>query len=63
MTRAIDDLIAAASKLAASVEYDMNGTAGQGGNGGLLSDQTLRAAGELRLAISRYRNGATNVSC
>lgn len=61
MNRAADDLVSAAAKLADRVDYDMNGRAGQGGNGGLLSDETLRAAGELRLAISRYRNLAPGV--
>jgi hypothetical protein len=48
-----DDLANAALKLANAVEHDMNGTMGKGGNGGLLSDTTLRAAHEVHAILSR----------
>ena len=43
----------AATKLIDCVEFDMNGAGGKGGNGGLLSDTTLRAAHDLRVIMSR----------
>lgn len=55
------ELEAAARKLAKAVEHDMNGTMGKGGNGGLLSDTTLRAAHEVQAILSRPnpRNNGT----
>lgn len=47
------DIIKAAKKLIDCVEFDMNGAGGKGGNGGLLSDATLRAAHDLRVIMSR----------
>jgi len=47
------DFIKAAKKLIDCVEFDMNGAGGKGGNGGLLSDTTLRAAHDLRVIMSR----------
>jgi len=47
------DIIKAAKKLIDCVEFDMNGAGGKGGNGGLLSDTTLRAAHDLRVIMSR----------
>ena len=46
--------------LASKVEFDMNGQSGQGGNGGLLNDKTLRCAQEAKLLLSRFasQNGA-----
>ncbi|SMD18270.1 hypothetical protein [Rhizobium sp. RU36D] len=43
----------AVTRLIESVEFDVNGSSGQGGNGGLISDKTIRAAGELRILLSR----------
>ncbi len=48
-------LIAAAERLVEAVSFDVNGIAGKGGNGGLTSNATIRAADECRLAISRYK--------
>lgn len=48
-----EDLIAGAKKLIASVEFDVNGVNGKGGNGGLTSNDTLKIAGELRVIIDR----------
>jgi hypothetical protein len=47
------ELETAARKLANAVEHDMNGTMGKGGNGGLLSDTTLRAAHEVHAILNR----------
>lgn len=49
----LEELSKAARKLADAVEFDMNGTTGKGGNGGLLSDTTLRAAHEVQAMLSR----------
>ncbi|MCP2138438.1 hypothetical protein J2S28_005562 [Rhizobium sp. SLBN-94] len=53
-------LEAAARKLANAVEHDMNGTMGKGGNGGLLSDTTLRAAHEVHAILNREKGGRGN---
>jgi hypothetical protein len=50
-------LIGLARKLVERVEFDVNGVNGKGGNGGLTSDDTLRAAGELRVVLSRIQKG------
>jgi hypothetical protein len=47
------EVLKAAKALIDSVEYDVNGVNGKGGNGGLTSDTTIRAAGTLRVALSR----------
>lgn len=56
---AIQIIIKAAMKLVASVEFDVNGTMGKGGNGGLTSCETIHAAGLLRLEISRFQQPRT----
>lgn len=56
LTSALEKVLAAAKVLIDSVEFDVNGTNGKGGNGGLTSDKTLHAAGALRLALSRYHS-------
>lgn len=58
----MDELIAAAKALADSVEYDVNGHYGKGGNGGLTSDTTLRASGEVRIIIDRIERNRRHVS-
>ena len=55
MSALLDELLSLAEALIRSVEYDVNGTAGKGGNGGLTSNETIHAAGLLRIVISRYR--------
>ena len=45
-------LIAATKRLAEAVEFDVNGCLGQGGNGGLTSDEALRAASAAKLVLS-----------
>lgn len=49
----MNDLIRGAKALIDSVEFDVNGKNGKGGNGGLTSNDTLRMAGQLRVIISR----------
>lgn len=49
----MSDVLDAAKKLVDTVEFDCNGVNGKGGNGGLLSDATIKAAGALRIALSR----------
>lgn len=51
----IDALIRAAEALVEAVTFDDSGTHGQGGNGGLLSRETIRKADALRLAICAAR--------
>lgn len=51
----IDALIRAAEDLVEAVTFDDSGTHGQGGNGGLLSRETIRKADALRLAICAAR--------
>ena len=55
----VADVIKAAMRLVKAVEFDVSGTAGQGGNGGLTSRDTIHAAGLLRLEISRFDNPRT----
>ncbi len=50
-----EHLANALQKLIDSVSYDMSGIMGQGGNGGLLSSDTVRASDEARLVLFRYR--------
>lgn len=57
MTPAVADLITRAEALIASLTYDDSGSAGRGGNGGLISRETIRKADELRLAIYEARKG------
>jgi len=51
----VETVIAAAEKLIHAVTFDDCGENGRGGNGGLISRETIRAADELRLEISRFR--------
>lgn len=47
-------LLRAAWALMDSVSYDTSGLNGQGGNGGLISTDTIRRSDELRQVILRY---------
>lgn len=47
-------ILAAARALSEAVTYDDSGTAGRGGNGGLLSRETIRKNDELKIALSRF---------
>jgi hypothetical protein len=44
-------IVEAAKALVAAVAFDDSGLNGRGGNGGLLSRETIRKADELRIAI------------
>lgn len=50
-TAVLRSLVAKARKLVEAVTFDDSGFQGQGGNGGLLSRETIRAADELRLSL------------
>lgn len=54
----MSDIERAAQKLVDAVTFDMHGVDGRGGNGGLISNETLRAADELRLALYRAEREA-----
>ncbi len=47
-------LLSAARALSEAVTFDDSGRAGRGGNGGLLSRETIRKNDELKLALSRF---------
>lgn len=49
------DLIRHAEALVASITYDDSGVNGQGGNGGLISRETIRKTDALRMAITAAR--------
>ncbi len=51
----IDALIRRAERLIDSVGFDAHGNAGHGGHGGLLSDETLKAADLLRIEVHRLK--------
>lgn len=48
-------LCTALQQIIDKVSFDVNGSMGQGGNGGLVSRDTIRACDEGRLTLSRYR--------
>ena len=52
------ELVAVSKRLIERVEFDVNGIHGKGGNGGLTSDDTIRAAGEMRVLISKIEREA-----
>lgn len=56
----IPDVIAAARALIDAVTFDDSGVHGRGGNGGLLSRDTIRKADELRLIIDNFEKGTGN---
>jgi hypothetical protein len=49
----MSDIIAAARVLLERITFDTCGEHGRGGNGGLVSTETVKAADQLRLALSR----------
>lgn len=51
MTDPVRDLIEKAQALVDSITFDESGINGRGGNGGLISRETFRTTGEVRLAI------------
>jgi hypothetical protein len=54
----LTQLVALSRRLIERVEFDVNGIHGKGGNGGLTSDDTIRAAGEMRVLISKIEREA-----
>lgn len=50
-------IIEAGERLIDALTYDDSGFQGKGGNGGLISRETIRAADELRLAIAAWKRG------
>lgn len=48
---AMRNVMVRAEALIEALTYDDSGSAGRGGNGGLISRETIRKADELRLAI------------
>lgn len=48
-------LCAALQQIIDKVSFDDSGHMGKGGNGGLISRDTIRACDEGRLTLSRYR--------
>ncbi len=55
----IDVLVKRAEELIAAVTYDDSGTNGKGGNGGLLSRETIRKTDALRLALYDVKRATT----
>lgn len=49
------DLINAADALVAAITYDDSGNAGRGGNGGLISRETIRKTDALRIALAQVK--------
>ena len=47
-------ILSAARALSEAVTFDESGHAARGGNGGLLSRETIRKNDELKLALSRF---------
>ncbi|EFL88311.1 hypothetical protein [Ahrensia sp. R2A130] len=54
MSASPDDMAKALQKLIDCVSFDVNGVMGKGGNGGLTSTETVRAADEARVLLWRY---------
>ena len=50
-----DQIVAAAERLVEALTFDDSGSAGMGGNGGLLSRETIRKSDELRALLLRWR--------
>jgi len=50
-----DEVVAAAERLVEALTIDDSGSLGTGGNGGLLSRETIRKADELRVLLLRWR--------
>jgi hypothetical protein len=48
-------IVRAAEKLVQAITFDDVGALGKGGNGGLISRETIRTADELRVLLLRYR--------
>lgn len=57
----IDEVLAAAQALVDALSLDVNGIPGMpfSGNGGLVSNETIKASDKLRLTINRFKKEAT----
>jgi len=51
----IEDIVLVAEKLIEALTYDDSGSAGRGGNGGLISRDTIRLSDHLRTLVLQYR--------
>lgn len=51
----IQEIVAAAGALVDAVTFDDSGFMGKGGNGGLVSRETIRRSDELRLLLSTWK--------
>ncbi|MCZ4274008.1 hypothetical protein [Maritalea porphyrae] len=58
----IQKLQAATSKLIDAITYDVTGTHGKGGNGGLVSNETIRACDQCRLVLNTIGAGEDTVA-
>jgi hypothetical protein len=56
MSTTLDQLVAGAKRLIDTIGFDDSGIDGRGGNGGLISRETIRASDELRLLLSRLES-------
>jgi len=52
-----EKLVQAAEKLVEAIQFDDSGAFGRGGNGGLISKETIRKADDLRILLLRYHMG------
>ena len=50
-----EQIVTAAERLVEALTFDDSGSLGQGGNGGLLSRETIRKSDELRALLLRWR--------
>lgn len=53
----VDELIKLGRKLSDAVEYDVNGMNGKGGNGGLVSNETIKANGNFVRLLNKIGAG------
>jgi len=50
-----EQVVAASERLVEALTFDDSGAFGRGGNGGMLSRETIRKADELRVLLLRWR--------
>jgi hypothetical protein len=60
--KTIQDIVRAAQELIDAVSFDDSGIDGRGGNGGLISRETIRKSDELRILLSRLEREADEAS-
>jgi hypothetical protein len=51
----IEEIVKAAEQLVEAIKFDDSGVNGKGGNGGLISQVTIRKSDDLRVLLLRYR--------